>query len=127
MITSVKLAELAAKVGIKGWVIIGLVITLGITMWRADVISGKLADEIQAHADEKAAHKITRGSVDTLETELAKFIGAGEASRVAQLAAIEAQAEESAEMRAEADEIRSMISEIDPIDVCRTPDFVLGN
>lgn len=127
-IESAAAAKIASAIGIRGAIAIGLAIALGLVMWRADVISGKLDGKVQELADERAEHQVTRNSVEILESELAKFIGAGEAARVAQLAAIEAQAPKSAAMRAQAAEIRSMIDQIEPGgDECRTPDFVMGN
>ena len=71
--------------------------------------------------------KTSNDSIDLLEGELAKFIGAGKASQIAQLAAIEKQAPKSLAMRSRAEEIRAMIETIEPDDQCRTPDFVMGD
>lgn len=124
---SIAWAKVAEAIGIRGAIAIALAIALGLVMWRADVISGKLDGKAQELADERAGHQVTRNSVEILEGELAKFISAGDAARVAQLAAIEAQAPKSAAMRAKAAEIRSMIDQIEPDDQCRTPDFVMGD
>lgn len=127
IISGMTAAKAAQAIGIKGMISIGLAIALAVVMWRADVISGKLETKRDELAAEKANHQITRNSVDILEGELAKYIGAGRAAQAAQLAAIEAQAKKSASLRLQAADIRGMLDSIEPDDECRTPDFVMGN
>ena len=112
---------------VSGGLIVTLGLALSVVMWRADTISGQRDAYRDRLSGEEARHSVTRQSVQHLEASLAKQIGAGKAARVAQLAAIEAQAEKSAKLRAEAAEIRAMIEEMEPGDPCdcSTPDFVM--
>lgn len=121
----IEIGKLAKMIGIKGFVIIGMAIALGIVMWRADVISGKLEDKRNELAAERAGHAITRQSVATLEQSLSRFIGAGKAAKIAQLAAIEAQAKDSAELQAQADAIRSEMSTLTSDAKCTTPKSII--
>ncbi len=117
---------LVAKV--LGGLSLALAIALVVVVWRADVISGKLEDKRDELAREEARHAVTRQSVGILEGELAKFIGAGKASRVAKLASIEAQAKDSARLQQQADVIRAEMAtqaEGDPCD-CSTPGSIIN-
>lgn len=120
------IVKLAEAIGIRGFIAIALAIALGIVMWRADTISGQRDDAIQAKATEVAQHAVTRQSVATLQAELAKFIGAGKAAKIAGLAAIEAQAKDSAKLQAQADAIRAEMANLQPSGQCRTPDSILN-
>ncbi len=112
---------------IGGGVIAALVIALALVMWRADAISDDREVQRNLVAAERATHAVTRQSVQDLKANLAKFVGAGRAARVAQLAAIQKQAPKSASMRAQAEEIRAMAEAFAPEDPCdcSTPDFVM--
>lgn len=130
-ITMTAAKELGGKlwgmIGIKGLISIGLAIALGIVMWRADVISGQRDDLRNKYAGEVARHEITRNSVDTLEQALGMYVGAGQAARLKQLAAIEAQEEISAELQRQADEIRAQLEAGPPESDCKcaTPGIIL--
>lgn len=90
-------------------------------------LSSNLEDKRNELATERAGHALTRQSVGILQTSLEKFVGAGRAARIAQLASVEAQAKKSADQRAKAESIRAMIDSLEPDEACRTPDFVMGN
>lgn len=126
MIGGLTAAKIAGKIGIKGFVIIGLGIALGIALWRADAISESREALRNDLAAERAGHAITRQSVDTLTASLAKFIGAGQAARIAQLASIEAQAEDSARLQAEADAIRAEMGDLTDDGRCATPGSIIN-
>ena len=117
-------APLAMKV--SGGIIAALLIALGIVVWRADAISADREKLRNALATERATHAVTRQSVATLEDALARFIGAGKASRAAQLAAIEAQAGDSAELQAQAEAIRAEVATLAPDGRCITPRSILN-
>lgn len=124
---SLTFAKVGQAIGIRGAIAIVLAIALGIVMWRADSISEDREDLRNDLAGEKSRHEISRNSIETLEAALAKFVGAGQASRIAQVEAIEAQAKDSAELQAQADRIRSemeTLAEGDPCD-CSTPGSIL--
>lgn len=118
-------APLAMK--IAGGVALAAVAALGVVIWRADAISAdrdRLRDKL---AGEEARHAVTRQSVLTLESALARFVGDGKARRAAQLAAVDAQKGKSEALRRYADEIRVEIEAFSPADQCdcSTPDFVM--
>lgn len=119
----------AKAIGIKGFAAIGLALALGVVMIRADQISGELEKNRDALAAERATHAITRQSVTILQSSLERFVGAGRALRVAQLAAIEAQAKDSAKLQNEADAIRAEMSAMGTRSVdenCRSPGSVIN-
>lgn len=129
MIEGFTLAKLAKAIGIRGFVAIGLGLALIFVMIRAHHISSDLEVKRNELAGERAAHAITRGSVDTLQAALEKFVGEGEAARVAQLASIEAQAKDNADLQAQADAIRAEMEAMgdraaDPN--CRSPGSVIN-
>jgi predicted negative regulator of RcsB-dependent stress response len=126
MISGVAAAKVAKAIGLKGFVIIGLLIALGIVIWRADAISADREDQRNKLAAERAQHAVTRNSVDTLTASLAKFVGAGQASRIAQLAAIEAQAEDNARLQGQADAIRAEMASLAPDGRCATPSSIIN-
>lgn len=117
-------APLAMKV--SGGIIAALLIALAIVMWRADAISADREKLRNALAMEAASHAVTRQSVATLEGALARFVGAGRAARAAQLAAIEAQAGDSAALQAQADAIRAEMATFNRDGRCATPGSILN-
>lgn len=70
MIPGLAIGKIAGMIGVKGFIAIGLGLALAIVMWRADVLSGKLDDARQTIANERAAHAITRASVETLTSTI---------------------------------------------------------
>lgn len=118
------LTELATRIGIRGYIAIGLALALSLMAWRANSLSNELESKRDELAGEKAAHQITRRSVDTLQEVLEKYVGAQKAARIAQLASVEKQAKKSAAMRERAAAIRAEIDSLEADD-CRTPDFVM--
>lgn len=119
-------AKLAQSIGIKGFISIGLGLALALVMWRADAISGQRDDARQETANERAAHKVTRNSVDILQTSLGKFVGAGKAAKIAQLASIEAQAKDNAKLQGQADAIRAEMATLNDDGECKTPQSILN-
>lgn len=107
MLQGLTFAKAAQAIGVKGFAAIGLAVALAIVMWRADAISESREEVRNALAAERANHAVTRESVDTLTTALGRFVGAGKAAKVAQLASMEAQAEDSAALQREANAIRA--------------------
>lgn len=81
-------------------------------------------------ADEKAAHRscnsnlaVSNASIATLQKSLSDYIGAGKAAKVAQLAAVEAQAKDNAALQGQADAIRAEVAKLPP-GKCETPESV---
>ena len=127
MFAGLTLGKAASAIGIKGFFIIGLIIALGIVMWRADSISADREDQRNKLAAERANHEVTRNSVNTLTASLAKFVGAGQAARIAQLASIEAQAEDNARLQSAADAIRAEMETLTDDDGrCITPGSIIN-
>lgn len=118
-------APLAMKVA--GGIIAALAVGFAVQTWRVNAAHSTIEDQGKAIALGEAKLAISNQSILTLETALRKFVGAGRARRVAQLAAIEAQAPRSAAMRREAERIRAELAEMRPGDPCdcSTPDFVM--
>lgn len=129
MIEGFTLAKLAKAIGIRGFLAIGLGLALIFVMIRANSLSGDLEAKRNELAAERAGHAITRQSVTILQQSLEQFVGAGEAAKVAQLAAIEAQAKDNADLQAQADAIRAEMEAMgeraaDPN--CRSPRSVIN-
>jgi hypothetical protein len=118
--------KIASAIGIKGFVIIGMALTLGVVMWRADAISADREEQRNLLAAERANHAVTRASVDTLTASLAKFVGAGQAARIAQLASIEVQAKDNARLQGEADAIREEMGSLADDGRCVTPGSIIN-
>lgn len=129
MIEGLTLAKVAKAIGIRGGIAILLALALvGVTIYSHH-ISGQLEHKRDELAGERAAHAITRQSVTILQESLEKFVGAGEAAKVAQLAAIEAQAKNNAELQGQADAIRAEMAKMGPRAAdpnCRSPGSVIG-
>ena len=129
MIEGLTFARIAKTIGIRGGIAILLALALiGVTIYSHH-ISGELEHKRDELAAERAAHSISRQSVTILQQSLEKFVGAGEAARVAQLAAIEAQAKDSAALQDQADAIRAEMEAMgeraaDPN--CRSPGSILN-
>lgn len=130
MIGTFTLAKLAKAIGIKGFAAIGLALALAFVMMRAHGLSGDLEAKRNELAAERAGHAITRQSVTILQQSLEQFVGAGQASRVAQLASVEAQAKDNAALQAQAEAIRAEMEAmskraVDPS--CKTPRSVINS
>lgn len=105
---------------------LALFLALGVVMWRADTISAQRDAYRDRLATCETRHAVTRQSVMTLERSLARYVGAGKASRVKQLAAIEAQAQDNARLDAQAAAIRAEMAAMKPDGRCETPDSIRG-
>lgn len=118
-------APMAMKVA--GGIGIALALALAVTMFQLSSARSTIKDRDKSLALKTAQLTISNQSVATLETALAGFVGAGKASRAAQLAAIEAQAKKSASLRSYAAQIRAELATMKPGDPCdcSTPDFVM--
>ena len=116
--------KIAGMIGVRGFIAIGMALALGIVMWRADAISADREDLRNTLAAERATHAVTRASLATLESELAKMVRDGELRAERLVVALEAQDERSAALRAQAERIRAQAgSEGEP---CVSPDAVRG-
>ena len=105
-------------------VALALLIALGVVMWRADAISAQrdaLRDKLAA-SDAKLA--VSNASIAELQASLAQFVGAGKAAKVAQLAAVEAQVRDNAELQAQADAIRTEVAK-GRSEGCASPEGVM--
>lgn len=117
-------APLAMKIATG--VALTLMIALGVTMWRADVISEDRERIRNLLATEVANHAVTRSSVVTLEQALGRYVGAGAAARIAQIDSLEAQADDNALLQRQADAIRAEMETLVSADGCATPDSILN-
>lgn len=113
---------IAKAIGIKGFIAVGLLIALGIAVWRADAISADREELRNALAAERATHAVTRVSLTTLERELAQMVRDGELRAERLEEALEAQDERSADLRKQAERIRAEGA----VDACVTPDAVIN-
>lgn len=112
--------KIAGMIGVRGFIAIGLALALGIAMWRADAISDSREEARNALAAERAQHAVTRLSLATLESELAKMVRDGTLRAERLEEAMEAQDERSAALRAQAARVRAEGG----VDACVTPDAV---
>ncbi len=118
---------IARAIGIRGGIAILLAIALGITMWRADAISGQRDEAIQGKANEAAAHSVTKASLALLEEKLATYIKDGERRQKAAQDALEAQQERSASLDRQIGAIRSQRASTPAVvERCETPEVVLS-
>jgi hypothetical protein len=123
-------AAIARMIGIKGFIAIGLGLALAFTMWRADVLSGRLETSQQNLANEKAAHAVTTASLNLLQEKLATYIKDGERRSKDAQKALEAQKDRSAALDKQIDRIRSARASVGAIGItdetpCETPAVVL--
>lgn len=129
MIEGLTFAKVAKVIGIRGGIAILLAIALiGVTIYSHN-LAGDLEHKRDELATERATHAVTRQSVAILQQSLEKFVGAGEAARVAQLASIEAQAKNNAELQGQADAIRAEMAKMGPRAAdpnCRSPGTVIN-
>jgi hypothetical protein len=122
----VTFAAIARAIGIRGFIAIGFAVALAFTMWRADVLSGRLETSQQHLANEKAAHAVTTASLRLLEEKLATYIKDGERRSAAAEKALQAQQERSAALEAQAGRIRTVrVSTPAVPERCETPEVVL--
>ena len=128
MIEGLTFAKVAKAIGIRGGIAILLALALvGVTIYSHH-LAGDLEHKRDELAAERAAHSVSRQSIAILQQSLEKFVGAGEAARVAQLAAIEAQAKDNASLQGQADAIRAEIAKMGPRAAdpnCRSPGTVI--
>lgn len=115
-----------SAIGIKGFISIGLALALGITMWRADVISGQRDRAIQERANEQAAHAVTKASLTTLEKTMAIYIEDGKRRSEAARDALEAYQGQSQSLGRQIERLRSAASVAIPEpERCPSPAVVL--
>lgn len=118
--------KIASAIGIKGGIIIALCLALGIMWWRADSISGQRDKAVQLAANERAAHAVTRASLDDLQQRLATYIADGKRRSEAAERAVEAQQARSAVLDAQIARMRSQRPTAVEIERCETPASVIG-
>jgi hypothetical protein len=116
---------IARMIGIRGFIAIGLAAALALMSWRADVWQDRAEEYAQAAANEKAAHAVTRASLDNLEQRLAVFIADGKRRSEAAERAVEAQRERSAALDAQIARMRSQAPTAANLERCETPASVI--
>lgn len=67
---------------------------------------------------------VSNASVATLQKSLSDYVGAGKAAKIAQLAAVQAQAKDNVELQIQADAIRQEVAAMKPDGKCATPPSV---
>ncbi len=67
---------------------------------------------------------VSNASIAELQASLSRYVGAGKAAQVAQLASIERQAKDNAALQAQADAIRAEVAKM-PAGKCETPKTVI--
>ena len=113
-------APLAMKIG--GGIIAALVLALGLTMWRADSISGQRDAMQQALANERAGHAVTIASLDALQAELQEMVDDGTLREERLQEAQEAQEVVTQSLEAQAAQIAASAPNV----TCETVDAVLN-
>jgi cell division protein FtsB len=81
----------------------------------------KLRNEV---ATVNAKLAVSNASIAELQASLSRYVGAGKAAQVAQLAAVEAQAKDNAALQGQADAIRAEMAKL-PAGKCETPKTVI--
>jgi uncharacterized protein HemX len=119
------LATIARMIGIRGFIAIGLALALAFAWWRAGVWQERAEEQAQAAANERAAHSVTRASLDNLEQRLAVFIADGKRRSEAAERAVEAQRERSAALDAQIARLRSQGASAGEIERCESPASVI--
>jgi cell division protein FtsB len=115
-------APLAMKVA--GGIAAVLLVLLGIQTWRLSDAKSDLEDKRNQLAASEAQHSVTRASLSTLESELAKMVRDGEL-RAKRLQEARSEAKEaSGALRDRAAALRAQAGSVD--DPCVTPDAVKG-
>jgi uncharacterized protein HemX len=120
------LATIARLIGIRGFIAIGLALALAFAWWRAGVWQERAEEQAQAAANERAAHSVTRASLDNLEQRLAVFIADGKRRSEAAERAVEVQRERSAALDAQIARLRSQGATAGEVERCESPASVIG-
>jgi uncharacterized protein HemX len=116
---------IARMIGVRGFIAIGLALALAFAWWRAGVWQERAEEQAQAVANERAAHSVTRASLDNLEQRLAVFIADGKRRSEAAERAVEAQRERSAALDAQIARMRSQAPTAANLERCETPASVI--
>lgn len=123
------LSMIAARIGIKGGIIAVLLLALGFMWWRAGVWQERAEDLTQAVANEKAAHAVTRVSLDQCADAHAAYIDDGIKRRRALERALERQESRSAALERQIAAIRAQRAPARTAEavrgVCETADAVM--
>lgn len=117
---------IARAIGIRGFIAIGFAAAFALMWWRAGVWQERAEEQAQAAANEKAAHAVTRASLDNLEQRLAVFIADGDRRAEAAARAMREQRERSAALDAQIARLRSQAPTAGELERCETPGTVLG-
>jgi ABC-type branched-subunit amino acid transport system ATPase component len=117
---------IARAIGIRGFIAIGFAAALALMWWRAGVWQDRAEEQAQAAANERAAHAVTRASLDNLEQRLAVFIADGDRRAEAAARALREQRERSAALDAQIARLRSQVPTAGEIERCETPAGVLS-
>lgn len=119
-------AMIARAIGIRGFVAIGFAAAFALMWWRAGVWQERAEEQAQAAANEKAAHAVTRASLDNLEQRLAVFIADGDRRSEAAARALREQRERSAALDAQIARLRAVRPTAVEIERCESPAGVIG-
>lgn len=114
-------ATLARMIGIKGGIILALLLAFGFVAWRADTFSDRLEQSRNSLAAEKAAHAVTRASLDNLQQRMAVFIADGKRRSQAAQRALERQESHSAALGEQIARIRAERPSSAAAAACETP------
>ena len=105
---------------------LALLVALTGALWLRGAHYREQRDTARAQVETvNAKLAVSNASIAELQKSLAEYVGAGKAAKVAQLAAVEAQAKDNAALQAQADAIRDEMATL-PAGKCETPASVRG-
>lgn len=119
-------AMIARAIGIRGFIAIGFAAAFALMWWRAGVWQERAEEQAQAAANERAAHSVTRASLDSLEQRLAVFIADGDRRAEAAARALREQRDRSAALDAQIARLRSQAPSAGELERCETPASVIA-
>lgn len=119
-------ATIARAIGIRGFIAIGFAAAFALMWWRAGVWQDRAEDQMQAAANERAAHAVTKASLAGLEQRLAAFIADGARRTEAAAEALERQQERSAALDSQIARLRAVRPSAGEIQRCESPASVRG-
>lgn len=128
------LIALFARLGLSAGLsrVLGFVVPLGFAalvlgfLWVRGTHYRDQRDTARAQVEAvNAKLAVSNASITTLQKALSDYVGAGKAAKVAQLAAVEAQAKDNAALQAQANAIRAEMAKL-PAGKCETPASIKG-
>lgn len=120
------LTLITRAIGFRGFIAIGFAAAFALMWWRAGVWQERAEEQAQAAANERAAHSVTKASLDKLEQRLAVFIADGERRTKAGEDALRRQQERSAALDGQIARLRAARPTPAEIERCETPSAVRG-